>query len=59
MFVDILNPLQNVHKILDHDSGYFQYYIKVVPTIYESLGGAKTVHTRQPSHAPRLLCHSP
>jgi hypothetical protein len=39
----MVNPLQNVRKILDHDSGYFQYYLKVVPTVYEPMGGKAPV----------------
>ena len=38
----MVNPLDHVPKLLDHGSGYFQYYIKVVPTIYESLWGSTT-----------------
>uniref|UniRef100_A0A7S3BPE8 Endoplasmic reticulum vesicle transporter C-terminal domain-containing protein n=1 Tax=Haptolina ericina TaxID=156174 RepID=A0A7S3BPE8_9EUKA len=46
----MVNPLQNVRKILDHDSGYFQYYLKVVPTVYEPMGGKAPVHTNQYSY---------
>jgi len=45
----IVNPLEGQRKILSDGSGYFQYYIKVVPTVYEPLRG-KHVHTNQYSY---------
>ena len=45
----MINPLDNTPKILSHGSGYFQYHIKVVPTIYEPLWGSP-VHTNQYSY---------
>ena len=43
------NPLDGQHKVLHNGSGFFQYYIKVVPTIYEPLGAAP-LHTNQYSY---------
>lgn len=43
------NPLEHSHKILSDGSGYFQYYIKVVPTTYEPLRG-RPVITNQYSY---------
>ena len=43
------NPLDGQHKVLNNGSGFFQYYIKVVPTIYEPLGAAP-LHTNQYSY---------
>ena len=34
----MVNPLDNQPKIVHQGSGYFQYYLKVVPTIYEYAG---------------------
>jgi len=34
----MVNPLDNQPKIIHEGSGYFQYYLKVVPTIYEYAG---------------------
>jgi len=34
----MVNPLDNQPKIIHEGSGYFQYYLKVVPTIYEYVG---------------------
>ena len=45
----MVNPLDRSNKILHDGSGYFQYYIKVVPTTYEPLRGA-AVHTNQYSY---------
>lgn len=42
----MLNPLDARTKLLGHGSGYFQYYIKIVPTIYEPLRG-EPLHTNQ------------
>jgi len=36
----MVNPLDNTPKMLGQGSGYFQYYLKVVPTVYEPLRGA-------------------
>eukprot|EP01113_Clastostelium_recurvatum_P011202 TRINITY_DN1565_c0_g1_i4.p1 TRINITY_DN1565_c0_g1~~TRINITY_DN1565_c0_g1_i4.p1 ORF type:complete len:395 (+),score=132.82 TRINITY_DN1565_c0_g1_i4:137-1321(+) len=38
-FPGIINPLDGVAKIEKDESGMFQYFIKVVPTIYESIAG--------------------
>jgi endoplasmic reticulum-Golgi intermediate compartment protein 3 len=38
----IHNPLDGVSKIMKTGSGLFQYFVKVVPTIYE-LGGSEEV----------------
>jgi len=46
----MVNPLENSPKILSDGSGYFQYYIKVVPTVYEPLGGKEIVNTNQYSY---------
>ena len=43
------NPLDGQHKVLHNGSGFFQYYIKVVPTIYEPLG-ATPLRTNQYSY---------
>lgn len=45
----MVNPLEGSHKILSDGSGYFQYYIKVVPTVYQPRGSA-TIHTNQYSY---------
>jgi len=45
----LVNPLDGVAKDLSTGSGYFQYYIKMVPTVYEALDGAQT-HTNQYSY---------
>ena len=39
-YPDMVNPLDDTPKILTNGSGYFQYYLKVVPTVYEPLRGA-------------------
>jgi len=41
-FPGIVNPLDNVRKADDRESdgaGMYQYFVKIVPTIYESLSG--------------------
>eukprot|EP00005_Dracoamoeba_jomungandri_P006454 CAMPEP_0174261658 /NCGR_PEP_ID=MMETSP0439-20130205/11738_1 /TAXON_ID=0 /ORGANISM="Stereomyxa ramosa, Strain Chinc5" /LENGTH=381 /DNA_ID=CAMNT_0015346171 /DNA_START=61 /DNA_END=1206 /DNA_ORIENTATION=- len=38
-FPGIINPLDGVQKIVEKDSGMFKYFVKIVPTIYESLDG--------------------
>merc|ERR1712070_469364 len=43
------NPLDGRVKMLHQGSGFFQYYIKVVPTAYESLRG-KRLETYQYSY---------
>ena len=43
-YPNMLNPLDNQPKILHQGSGYFQYYLKVVPTIYEYSGRPCTMH---------------
>ena len=48
-YPDMTNPLDNTPKIIYEGSGYFQYYIKVVPTTYEPLHG-EPVHTNQYSY---------
>ena len=48
-YPDMVNPLDNTPKILHEGSGYFQYYIKIVPTVYEPLRGAP-LHTNQYSY---------
>ena len=35
----MINPLDDTPKILHNGSGYFQYHIKIVPTLYEPLRG--------------------
>ena len=45
----MVNPLDDTPKILHDGSGYFQYYIKIVPTTYEPLRGAP-LHTNQYSY---------
>jgi hypothetical protein len=42
----LVNPLDKVVKLEDKGTGMFQYFIKVVPTIYESLDGA-VINTNQ------------
>jgi len=48
-YPDMINPLDNTPKILYEGSGYFQYYIKIVPTTYEPLRGPP-LHTNQYSY---------
>merc|ERR1712216_117419 len=48
-YPDMINPLDDTPKILYEGSGYFQYYIKIVPTTYEPLRGTP-VHTNQYSY---------
>ena len=48
-YPDMVNPLDNRPKIIHDGSGYFQYYIKVVPTIYEPIHGWP-LHTNQYSY---------
>lgn len=38
-FPGIINPLDNVQKLETSGSGMFQYFIKIVPTIYENIDG--------------------
>lgn len=45
----MINPLDNTPKILHQGSGYFQYHIKVVPTVYQPLWGS-SVNTNQYSY---------
>ncbi|XP_041360942.1 endoplasmic reticulum-Golgi intermediate compartment protein 3-like [Gigantopelta aegis] len=42
----ILNPLDEVNQIADEDQMMFQYFVKVVPTIYTYIGG-KILYTNQ------------
>jgi len=48
-YPDMINPLDETPKMLYEGSGYFQYYIKVVPTVFEPLRG-EPVHTNQYSY---------
>lgn len=48
-YPDMINPLDNTPKILHQGSGYFQYHIKVVPTVYQPLWGS-SVNTNQYSY---------
>ncbi|KAL6043020.1 Endoplasmic reticulum-Golgi intermediate compartment protein 3 [Balamuthia mandrillaris] len=45
-FPGIINPLDGVSKSLAEGSGMYQYFVKIVPTIYESLDGS-TINTNQ------------
>jgi len=45
-FPGIVNPLDGVIKDNQYSSGMYQYFVKVVPTIYENLDGVK-VFTNQ------------
>lgn len=45
-YPNMVNPLDDTPKILHEGSGYFQYYLKIVPTIYENRDGT-TLHTNQ------------
>lgn len=45
----IVNPLDGKSKSLEGGSGFSQYYIKIVPTIYEPLRGP-VVNTNQYSY---------
>ena len=45
----MVNPLDGRAKIITDGSGYFQYHIKVVPTVYEYLRG-KPLQTNQYSY---------
>eukprot|EP01089_Gocevia_fonbrunei_P020308 TRINITY_DN7540_c0_g1_i1.p1 TRINITY_DN7540_c0_g1~~TRINITY_DN7540_c0_g1_i1.p1 ORF type:complete len:393 (+),score=84.11 TRINITY_DN7540_c0_g1_i1:84-1262(+) len=45
-FPGIINPLDEVTKTLTEGSGMFQYFVKIVPTIYETLEGA-VINTNQ------------
>ena len=45
----MVNPLDDTPKILHDGSGYFQYYLKIVPTIYE-YAGQPALHTNQFSY---------
>jgi len=42
----MVNPLDGMVKSLSTGSGYFQYYLKIVPTLYEDIRG-NFVHTNQ------------
>jgi len=42
----LINPLDTVKKIEDKGTGMFQYFIKVVPTTYQSLDGG-SINTNQ------------
>uniref|UniRef100_A0A061RHV7 Endoplasmic reticulum-golgi intermediate compartment protein 3-like n=1 Tax=Tetraselmis sp. GSL018 TaxID=582737 RepID=A0A061RHV7_9CHLO len=41
-----VNPLDGFERVVDHDSGAFKYFLKVVPTEYHFLSGA-TMKTNQ------------
>jgi len=45
-FPGIVNPLDNVTKSLNAGSGMYQYFVKIVPTTYESLSGT-VINTNQ------------
>jgi len=45
-FPGIVNPLDGVDKVIDNGSGMFKYFVKIVPTIYETLDG-ETINTNQ------------
>jgi len=45
-FPGIINPLDGVVKTVDKGSAMFKYFVKIVPTIYESLDG-NTINTNQ------------
>ena len=48
-YPNMVNPLDNTPKMVYEGSGYFQYYLKIVPTIYENRDGT-TLHTNQFSY---------
>jgi hypothetical protein len=54
----IVNPLDGVSKLEDKGTGMFQYFVKVVPTIYESIDGT-VINTNQFSVTEnyRVLAH--
>jgi hypothetical protein len=45
-FPGIINPLDGVEKTSDVGSAMYQYFVKIVPTIYESLDGT-VINTNQ------------
>jgi len=45
-FPGIVNPLDGVDKVEEKGSGMFQYFVKIVPTIYQSLDGV-IINTNQ------------
>jgi len=46
VYPGIINPLDGVSKLEDSGAGMYQYFIKVVPTLYESLDG-DVINTNQ------------
>lgn len=46
-FPGITNPLDESKKVFSEGGGVFQYYVKIVRTTYEYLGGQKTVSSNQ------------
>mmetsp|Transcript_16967 Transcript_16967/g.53800 ORF Transcript_16967/g.53800 Transcript_16967/m.53800 type:complete len:178 (+) Transcript_16967:386-919(+) len=48
-YPSLVNPLDGKVQALSGGSGFFQYYLKIVPTIYEPLRGPP-VHTNQYSY---------
>ncbi|KAK8935715.1 Protein disulfide-isomerase 5-4 [Platanthera zijinensis] len=60
-FPGVINPLDGAHWIQERSSGMYQYFIKVVPTIYTDLRGRKiysnqfsvTEHFREGTFYPR------
>ena len=46
-FPGIVNPLDESKKVFAEGGGVFQYYVKIVRTTYEYLGGQKTVSSNQ------------
>ena len=49
VYPEMVNPLDHTPKIVYQGSGYFQYHIKVVPTLYEPWYG-KPLQTNQYSY---------
>jgi len=45
-FPGIINPLDGITNVIREGSGMYQYFVKIVPTIYESLGG-EIINTNQ------------
>jgi hypothetical protein len=54
-FPGIVNPLDESKKVFSEGGGVFQYYVKIVRTTYEYLGGQKTVSSNQYARIPFLV----
>eukprot|EP01080_Neovahlkampfia_damariscottae_P004907 gene4907-8496_t len=52
------NPLDGVKRIIPKGSGLFQYFVKVVPTIYELSGSSEVIKTNQYSVTQHFRPHN-